>query len=153
MMKLLAVGRLKPGPERDLLARYLGRLRPGLEIAEIPQAKGNAGEQKKRESEALLAACPDNAFMIALDEGGRMFDSLAFSNHLKTWQETARPVCFMIGGAEGLGSSVIKRADATLSFGKMTWPHILVRILLVEQIFRAQSIATGHPYHRAGRPG
>lgn len=151
-MKLLAVGRLKAGPERMLLERYLSRLRPKLEIVEVPQAKGSVGEQKRKESDALLALCPDNAFIIALDEGGKIFDSLSFSDKFQSWYETGRPLYFIIGGAEGLDSAIIERADMLLSFGKMTWPHMLVRILLVEQLFRAQAIQAGHPYHRATRP-
>lgn len=152
MMKLLAIGRLKAGAERDLLERYLSRLRPALEITEIPQAKGSVSEQKKKEAEALLSLCPANAFIVALDEGGKVFDSLNFSDKLQSWYEIGRPLYFIIGGAEGLENSVVERADMLLSFGKMTWPHMLVRILLAEQLFRAQSIRSGHPYHRSTRP-
>lgn len=151
-MKLIAVGKLKEGPERALLSRYQKRLRPGLEIIEIPQAKGSPLEQKRREADALLGACPSNAYIIALDEGGKSFSSTGFAEILQKWSETGRDICFLIGGAEGLDNSVTNRADQIISFGVMTWPHMLVRILLAEQLFRAQSIQKGHPYHRAGRP-
>jgi len=68
------------------------------------------------------------------------------------WLEQARPVCFLIGGAEGLDASVLARADAVLSLGPLTWPHMLARAMLAEQLYRAQAIRTGHPYHRTGRP-
>lgn len=151
-MKLVAVGKLKAGPERELLDRYRARLRPGLDMVEVPQARGSAGEQKKREGEALLNACPPNAFVIALDEGGAELSSLEFSERYQGWVAQGRPLYFLIGGAEGLDTPVVRRADARLSLGKLTWPHMLVRVLLAEQLFRAQAIASGHPYHRAGRP-
>jgi 23S rRNA (pseudouridine1915-N3)-methyltransferase len=71
---------------------------------------------------------------------------------MQGWMADGRTPCFVIGGAEGLDASVLRRADATLSFGALTWPHMLVRIMLVEQIYRAQAILAGHPYHRSGRP-
>ncbi|MCX5618294.1 23S rRNA (pseudouridine(1915)-N(3))-methyltransferase RlmH [Bombella sp. TMW 2.2543] len=151
-MKLIAVGKLKSGPERDMLDRYCARLRPKLEIVEVAQGRGAPAELKRREAEALLAACPDNAFLVALDEGGKLIDSLTFSSQLQGWQESGRPVCFMIGGAEGFDAAIIQRADAVFSLGKLTWPHMLVRVMLAEQLFRAQAIQTGHPYHKAGRP-
>lgn len=151
-MKLVAVGKLKAGPERDLLTRYMGRLRPALTIIEVAQGKGSPQEQKRREADALLAACPANAFIIALDEGGKVIDSPTLAQHYQRWQETGRPLCFLIGGAEGLDRAVVQRADALLSLGKLTWPHMLVRVMLAEQLFRAQAILSGHPYHKAGRP-
>lgn len=151
-MKLVAVGRLKPGPERDLLDRYRARLRPTLDIVEVAQARGSASEQKRKEGEALLAACPSNAFVVALDEGGPALSSLQFSERSQDWLAQGRPLHFLIGGAEGLDKPVVQRADALLSLGSLTWPHMLVRVLLAEQLFRAQAIASGHPYHRSGRP-
>ncbi|QHI94951.1 23S rRNA (pseudouridine(1915)-N(3))-methyltransferase RlmH [Aristophania vespae] len=151
-MKLIAVGRLKDGAERDLLTRYQKRLRPKLDLVEVPQAKGAALEQKRREADSLLAACPDNAFIVALDEGGRNLSSTEFAANLQNWTVSGKEICFLIGGAEGLDSAVTHRADLLISFGSMTWPHMLVRVLLAEQIFRAQCINNGHPYHRAGRP-
>lgn len=151
-MKLIAVGKLKAGPERDLLTRYLGRLRPTLSVVEVAQGRGSPQEQKRREAEALLAACPQNAFIVALDEGGKVIDSPTLAEQFRHWQEAGRPIYFLIGGAEGLDRAVIQRADALLSLGKLTWPHMLVRVMLAEQLFRAQAILSGHPYHKAGRP-
>jgi 23S rRNA (pseudouridine1915-N3)-methyltransferase len=90
--------------------------------------------------------------VVALDLGVVAPDSERFSALLTGWIEAARPIVFVIGGAEGLDRSVMARTDHTLSLGPLTWPHMLVRVLLAEQLFRARAIATGHPYHRAGRP-
>ncbi len=151
-MRLIAVGRIKPGPERDLLERYRQRLQPKLNLVEVPEGRGAPAEIKRREAEALLAALPNGALLVAMDEGGEQPDSLRFSARLESWLGSGRPLCFMIGGAEGLDGSVMARADASLSLGAMTWPHMLVRGLLAEQLYRARAISTGHPYHRAGRP-
>ncbi len=153
LMRLIAVGRLRPGPEAELFARYNARLRPALTVTEVAEGRGAAAEMKRREAEALLAALPPAAFAIALDEGGATPDSAALSAMLERWLGLSRPVCFLIGGAEGLDTPVLARADAALSLGRLTWPHMLVRVLLAEQLFRARAIASGHPYHRAGRPG
>ncbi len=153
LMRLIAVGRLRPGPEAELFARYNARLRPALTVTEVAEGRGAAAEMKRREAEALLAALPPAAFAIALDEGGATPDSAALSAMLERWLGLSRPVCFLIGGAEGLDAPVLARADAALSLGRLTWPHMLVRVLLAEQLFRARAIASGHPYHRAGRPG
>jgi 23S rRNA (pseudouridine1915-N3)-methyltransferase len=152
MLHLIAIGRLRAGPEADLFARYNDRLRPKLSLTELPEARGAPAEVKRRESEALLAALPAGAFVVALDLGGASPDSLGFAAVLERWLGQGKPVCFLIGGAEGLDVSVITRADYRLALGTMTWPHFLVRAMLAEQIYRARSIAAGHPYHRAGRP-
>ncbi len=151
-MHLIAVGRLRDGPEAELFARYNVRLRPAFTLVEIPEGRGAPAEVKRREGTALLAALPDNAFVVALDQGGEMPDSLRFAAMLERWLGTSRRVCFLIGGAEGLDAPVLARTDAALSLGPMTWPHFLARGMLAEQVYRARSIATGHPYHRSGRP-
>jgi 23S rRNA (pseudouridine1915-N3)-methyltransferase len=89
---------------------------------------------------------------VALDLGGEAPDSAGLAVRLGRWLESGRPVSFAIGGAEGLERSVLDRADAVLSFGPQTWPHLLARVMLAEQLYRARAIAAGHPYHRAGRP-
>ena len=101
------------------------------------------------EGVALLAALQRDAFAVALDLGGHTLDSEAFARQLGQWATLSRPVSFLIGGAEGLHASVIDRADYVLSLGSMTWPHFFVRVMLAEQLYRAQAIAQGHPYHRA----
>ncbi len=151
-MRLIAVGRLRAGPEADLFDRYNARLRPRLEVTEVPEGRGAPAELKRREAEALLAALPAAAFAVALDGGGAAPDSPGLATLLERWLGSSRAVCFLVGGAEGLSEAVLARADATLSLGPMTWPHKLVRPLLAEQLFRARAIASGHPYHRAGRP-
>ena len=151
-MRLIAVGRLRTGPEAELFARYNARLRPPLAVAEVAPGHGAPAECKRREAEALLAALPAAAFAVALDSGGAAPDSAGLAALIARWLAAGRPICFVIGGAEGLDTAVLARADATLSLGPLTWPHLLVRPMLAEQLFRAHSIATGHPYHRAGRP-
>jgi 23S rRNA (pseudouridine1915-N3)-methyltransferase len=152
MLRLIAVGRLRGGPEAELFARYNARLRPPLAVTEIAEARGAPAEARRRESDALLRALPNPAFAVALDTGGAMPDSEELAGLLGRWSSARPPVCFLIGGAEGLDASVIARADYTLSLGRMTWPHFLVRAMLAEQLYRARSIAGGHPYHRTGRP-
>lgn len=151
-MHLIAIGRLRSGPEADLFERYNTRLRPRLTIAELAEERGTPAVVKRKEGAALLAALPRDAFVVPLDLGGHVLDSEAFAGRLGQWAALSRPVCFLIGGAEGLDTPVIAKADYLLSLGAMTWPHFLVRAMLAEQLYRAQAIAQGHPYHRAGRP-
>jgi 23S rRNA (pseudouridine1915-N3)-methyltransferase len=151
-LRLIAVGRLRAGPEAELFARYTARLRPALTTTEIPEATGSPAEIKRREATAILAALPEDAFAIALDLGGKAPTSEAFAALLTSWHEAGRKPAFLIGGAEGLGAPVIDRAGHVLSLGPLTWPHMLARVMLAEQLYRAQAIAAGHPYHRAGRP-
>ncbi len=151
-MRLIAVGRMRRGPLAALFEDYARRLRPPLALTEIPDGHGAPAEIKRREAAALLASLPDRAFAIALDMGGDMPDSPEFAVLVERWLGLARPLCFMIGGAEGLDAPVLARADSCLSLGRLTWPHMLARVMLAEQLFRARAIATGHPYHRPGRP-
>jgi 23S rRNA (pseudouridine1915-N3)-methyltransferase len=152
-MRLIAVGRLRPGPEADLFARYNARLRPRLEVFEVPEARGAPAEIRRREGEGLLAALPRDAFAVALDLGGVAPTSEGLAAQLEAWLAGGRKPAFVIGGAEGLSAAVLARADYVLSLGTLTWPHMLARVMLAEQLFRARSIAGGHPYHRGGRPG
>ena len=151
-MRLIAVGRLRPGPEAELFNRYNARLRPKLAVSEIAEGRGAPAEARRREGEALLAMLPASAFLVALDLGPPAPGSDGLARLLERWLGQPRPPCFTIGGAEGLDAAVLARADHVLSLGPMTWPHLLVRVLLAEQLFRAQSILSGHPYHRASRP-
>jgi 23S rRNA (pseudouridine1915-N3)-methyltransferase len=152
VLRLIAVGRLRSGPEAELVARYNARLRPPFTVTEIAEARGSPAEIKRREGEALLTALPAAAFVVVLDPAGQTPDSEEFAGNLADWLASGRQVCFVIGGAEGLAAPVIARADYVLSFGRLTWPHFLARAMLAEQVYRAQSIAAGHPYHRSGRP-
>lgn len=151
-MRVIAIGRLRGGPEAELFQRYADRIRPRLVVTELPEARGAPAEIKRRESEALLAALPRDALVVALDLGGEQPDSAGFARLLERWTTTGRDICFLIGGAEGLDRSVLDRADHGLSLGAMVWPHFLVRGMLAEQVYRAQCILQGHPYHRSGRP-
>ncbi|MBV8915933.1 MAG: 23S rRNA (pseudouridine(1915)-N(3))-methyltransferase RlmH [Acetobacteraceae bacterium] len=152
-MRLIAVGKLRAGPERALFDRYNARLRPALGVIELPEGIGAPLAVKRKEGAALLAALPSSAFAVALDVAGAAPGSEGLAASLACWRAQPRPLCFVIGGAEGLDGAVVARADHLLSLGPMTWPHMLVRVLLAEQLYRAQSILSGHPYHRPGRPG
>ncbi len=152
-MRVIAVGKAGPAaPEMALFARYAQRMKPTLTLLELPDGAGSAGEIKAREAAAILKAVGAQELVIALDAGGMTPDSVALAGLLAKWREGAKAVSFVIGGAEGLEASVLARANATLSLGALTWPHLLVRAMLAEQLYRAQMILAGHPYHRAGRP-
>jgi 23S rRNA (pseudouridine1915-N3)-methyltransferase len=160
-MKLIlaAVGRLKAGPERDLVARYEQRARAacraigltGFEMREIEESRARRAEDRKaEEARALLALLPANARLVALDERGKAMGSEAFAADLgKTRDSGAGAYALLIGGPDGLDESLRARADFALAFGAMTWPHQIVRILAAEQAYRAITILAGHPYHRA----
>jgi len=151
-LRIVAVGRIGQGPEAELFARYAARLRPRPIVTELADGRGSPAEIARREADAILAALPHGAVAVALDLGGDAPDSAGLAALLTRWTDLGRPVCFVIGGAEGLDARVLARADHTLSLGPLTWPHLLARVMLAEQLFRAQSIAAGHPYHRARRP-
>ena len=150
---ILAVGRAKSGPERALFDDYRARfdaigrglgLGP-LDLIEI-DAKGRGSE-----SERLLEKLPDGWPLIALDERGKAMDSAAFSTFIGTHRDDGVPgLAFAIGGADGHSPAVRQRAARLLSFGAATWPHMLVRAMLAEQVYRAATIAANHPYHRGG---
>jgi 23S rRNA (pseudouridine1915-N3)-methyltransferase len=151
-MHLVAIGRLRNGPEAELFNRYNARLRPSLKVTELPEERGAPAVIKRRESAALLGAVPRDGFVVALDLGGSTVSSEGLVVRLERWSASLRPVCFLIGGAEGLDDTVLASANDTLSLGAMTWPHFLVRVMLAEQLYRAQAIVEGHPYHRSSRP-
>lgn len=147
---LAAVGRWKSGPERDLYQRYAARITDPPTLRQVTEKRPlRAAELKRREAALLLGQVPDGAEIVALDGGGRQLSSSQFADRLGRWRDSGlRDLAFLIGGADGLDRSVIGRAALVLSFGPMTWPHLLVRGLLAEQIYRAQCIMSGHPYHR-----
>ncbi|MGE5518124.1 MAG: 23S rRNA (pseudouridine(1915)-N(3))-methyltransferase RlmH [Bacteroidota bacterium] len=148
---LAAVGRAKPGPELDLFQQYARRLTPPLTLREVEEKRPlPVPERKVREGELLLAAIPPGAIVVALDERGKSIGSEIFAERLGRWRDDGvGDVAFLIGGADGHGDAVRARADLLLSFGAMTWPHMLVRAMAAEQLWRAQAILSGHPYHRA----
>lgn len=146
---IVAAGKWKKGPERDLFDHYAARITFALELREIEEKKKlKPTALKAREAELLLAQVPDGAVIVALHEGGKTLSSTAFAAKLGIWRDEARDVAFLIGGADGLDEAVRNRADVILGLGSMTWPHLLVRGMLAEQIYRAQCILAGHPYHR-----
>ncbi|MCC6949501.1 MAG: 23S rRNA (pseudouridine(1915)-N(3))-methyltransferase RlmH [Bradyrhizobiaceae bacterium] len=160
-MRLLiaAVGRLKAGPERELLDRYVERANAAgravslapLEIVEIPEsAARRPGDRVAEETAKLEASVPKGTRRIVLDSRGRNLASQEFANRLAAFRDQGTPAAaFLIGGADGLTSSIQSGADLTISYGAATFPHQIVRILLAEQIYRAITILSGHPYHRA----
>lgn len=147
---LAAIGRARAGPERALFDTYAGRLPWKIDVKELEIKKELAADVRRaREGELLLGAIPDGARVVALDERGKNDGSAAFAARLGKWRDDGvRAVAFLIGGADGLDEPVRKRADLVLSLGAMTWPHLLVRGLLAEQLYRAHCILSGHPYHR-----
>jgi 23S rRNA (pseudouridine1915-N3)-methyltransferase len=149
---VIAVGRAGHSPEAALFDRYAARLRPRLALIEIADAKGSAAEIRRREGERILAAVPDGALLVALDLGGIAPDSDGLVTLLGRWRDDGRAPAFAIGGAEGLDQAVLDASDMRLALSRLTLPHLLARVLLAEALFRAQSIAAGHPYHRAWRP-
>jgi len=147
---ILAVGRVRRGPERDLYDSYVRQIRWPLSLIEVEEKKPVAGaERLRREADLLLRAIPDGATVIALDERGDSLASRDFAHRIESWRDTGQSdIAFVIGGADGLDPSVRDRAALILSFGRQTWPHQMARIMLIEQIYRAQQILAGHPYHR-----
>jgi 23S rRNA (pseudouridine1915-N3)-methyltransferase len=152
------VGRLKDGPERELAARYHKRaadLGRGLgvreiEIVELRESKAREADKRViEESIALASIIPDKAAVVVLAERGENVGSADFASQLQHWRDDGRSeVVFVIGGADGLAKSLLDRADLQLAFGAATWPHQMVRIMLLEQIYRAMTILSRHPYHR-----
>jgi 23S rRNA (pseudouridine1915-N3)-methyltransferase len=149
-LTIAAVGRLRAGPEKALVDAYLGRLAWPVSVREV--AKMRAREpvvRRERENRLLLAALPAGARLVALDSRGLALDSEGFAARLGDWQDRGvAELGFLVGGADGLEAATLARAELVLSFGRMTWPHLLARAMLAEQLYRAQSILAGHPYHR-----
>jgi len=142
-LEIISIGRFKKDPLLACWQDYAKRIKTSLNLKEI-----NAKSQKD-EKEKLLAALDKNAYIFALDERGKNLSSKDFTQKLERLAlQGQSKVQFVIGGADGLSSTVRNRADFILSFGTQTWPHMLVRIMLIEQLYRAQQIMAGHPYHR-----
>ncbi|HZY68782.1 MAG TPA: 23S rRNA (pseudouridine(1915)-N(3))-methyltransferase RlmH, partial [Devosia sp.] len=146
-VSILAVGRMKQGPERELVARYLDRAiaagRPlglaGFSVSELPESRASsAAARKGEEARALTAALPPAGVVVALDERGKSLGSEDFSRRLARWRDDGKAaVSFVIGGADGLDPDFVAGAELTLGLSAMTWPHQLVRIMLAEQLYRA----------------
>lgn len=157
-LDVIAVGRLKAGPERELVSRYADRLRAtgrsigldGPRLVELPESPARRDlDRKAEEAQAILGQLGEGARLVAFDETGACLDSAAFAKILGEWRDSGVPAAaFVIGGADGLGEAVRARASLTLAFGRMTMPHQIVRALVLEQLYRAATILSGHPYHR-----
>lgn len=155
---LTCVGKMKAGAEKDLLDRYLDRARKtgrglgisDVRVVELAESRAQRPEDRKaEEAQALLGTVAGSARIVALDENGKNLTSADFSLKLESWKDQGiSDVMFAIGGADGHGQALIARADLKLALGAMTWPHQIARILLAEQIYRAMTIQSGHPYHR-----
>lgn len=152
-MKLMiaAIGRAGRGPERDLYEHYAGRIRWPLVLRELEEKRKLPPPQlMQREGELLLGAVPVGATLVALDRRGKVLDSEAFAARLGAWRDSSvSDLAFLIGGADGHTEQLLKKSALVLSFGAMTWPHLMARGMLAEQIYRAQQLLAGHPYHRA----
>ena len=155
---VLAAGRMKRGAEAQLADRYLKRAVQagravgirGIEILEIRESRAPDAERRKlEESIAIANLLPESAAVVLLDERGEGLPSATFADHIARWRDGGRgTLAFVIGGADGLSETLRRRATITLNFGHATWPHQLVRIMLLEQLYRAVTILSGHPYHR-----
>jgi len=156
---VIAIGRLKQGPERQLGERYRERFDDigrklgfrGLAIHEIAESRArDVATRIAEEAAAISAAIPEKSVVVALDERGDNIDSAALARHLGQWrdQSVANNV-FLIGGADGLSPELRRKAKLSIAFGAATWPHQMVRVMLLEQLYRAATILAGHPYHRA----
>ena len=148
------MGRLRAGPERDLIDDYLTRFDRtgralGLGPIDVREVEDRKGGGMTAEAVLLEKALPAGAAVIALDERGKIKTSPDFSQDLAKWRDDGRSdLAFIIGGAAGIDPALRAKCDASLSFGKMVWPHMLVRVMLAEQLYRAASILSGAPYHR-----
>ncbi len=153
-LRIIAVGRLRGGPEAELIADYktrFDRIGRGLSLGpvEIVEVEDRKGSRQSTEADLLSAAIPEGARVIALDERGKMISSPKFANVMSGWRDDGHRECVcLIGGADGLTAELRNRADLVLSLGDMVWPHMLARVMLTEQIYRAATILSGSPYHR-----
>lgn len=153
-VSLCVVGRLRSGPERELLDDYLTRFdRTGralglgpVQVLEVEDKKGGGMEA---EAELLRRTIPEGAVLVTLDERGKMLTSPQFADRMAEWRDAGqRDMALVIGGADGISPALRAEADFSISFGKMVWPHMLVRVMAAEQLYRAASILAGSPYHR-----
>lgn len=155
---IYAVGRMKSGPERELVDRYCDRFNRagrsiGVEfggVVELVESRADQSSSRKDdEAQRLLDRIGTDAIVVALDETGKSLNSEKFATRLAGWRDGgARDLAIVIGGPDGHGSKMVERAHLAVSFGAMTWPHQMVRIMIAEQLYRAITILTGHPYHR-----
>lgn len=143
--RLLALGALKASPEKQLFDHYLGRLTLDFSVQELIAKKHHT---KEEEGALILSHLSSSDYVITLDEKGKDLSTRSLFELLENQSNQTKVCTFIIGGADGLSEAVKKRCQMLISFGKMTWPHMLVRALLVEQLYRCQQIKNNHPYHR-----
>lgn len=154
-LHICAVGRLRAGPERELVSDYLERFnRTGRALSLGPVSEHEVEDKKgggmASEAQLLSRAIPNGAFLVTMDERGSVHSSPDFAAHLERWRDAGhQDLAFVIGGADGIDPSLRAQAGHAISFGKMVWPHMLVRVMLAEQLYRATTILSGGPYHRA----
>ena len=149
-IRIICVGRMKDGPEREMVNDYLKRAdRTGrsLGVRSVEEIEVDAGGGKSREADRILAKTGPSR-IIRLDERGKAQTSIQLSNKMGQWRDNGEDIAFIIGGADGLAPELAQKAQDSLSFGVLTWPHKLVRVMIAEQIYRALSIEAGSPYHR-----
>ena len=153
-LHLAAVGRLRTGPERVLIDDYLERCnRTGRALSLGPvtehEVEDKRGGGMVAEAALLARAVPDGAVLVVLDERGKALTSPDLATELAGWRDAGRQdAAFVIGGADGIDPALRARADLAVSFGRMVWPHLLIRVMLAEQLYRATTILAGAPYHR-----
>lgn len=153
-MHIVSVGRAKSGPESDLVDDYMARAGKtgralGLGPVTLTEIDERKAQGKPAQAAALLRAAPDGALRIALDERGDTVTSPQFARWLAQARDAGRrDAVLMIGGADGLDPDLVAQSDKVLSFGRMVWPHMLVRVMVAEQVYRATQILAGTPYHR-----
>ena len=146
---ILAISRIKKGAHLDIINDYKKRIKWNLNIYEMESKYTEATKCQEEEAEKILAKIKESAIVVVLDERGDGLRSLDFAKTIQNFTNNGEShLQFIIGGADGLTQPVKDRADILLSFGQQTWPHVLARIMLLEQIYRAQQILAGHPYHR-----
>ncbi len=139
LLHIVARGRIGRGPEAELVERYLRRIAWPTKVTELPESGGR------------MPPAPENGVTVILDEKGDQLGSLALARRLEQWRDGGkREIRFLIGGADGFDDAIRNQADFLLAFGNATWPHLLARAMLAEQLFRATSILANHPYHREG---
>ena len=147
---IAAVGKMRSRPEKLLWDNYLRRISWPLTLYEVEERKPlNTKQLIVKEGELLLKAVLPGALIVAVDKSGKTFSSPSLARLFQEWiSDNRKYITFIIGGAEGLHNTILKQADLILSMGTLTWPHLLARCMLLEQIYRSQCILTNHPYHR-----
>ncbi len=147
-MKILAFGKIKNSPYSELSQEYLKRFRGKVELKELAVGKGSKTEIMQAEAKILQAALPQNSFKIFLEVTGKEFTSTALANYVQQKKQQQQDLVFVLGGAYGFSEEALALADLKLSLSKLTLPHMLARIILLEQLYRAETINNNHPYHK-----